>query len=201
MKTDRARLESDPPRSESTRHRPERADGPRRAPFVILVAALLGAGLAALLMLNTAAAADEVQSRQLTSDSADTQDQVTQLKIDIANKEAPSALASKASGLGMVPDPNPVFLTIAPDGSVSILGSAVKVTAAPPPAPSQNTATATTAAPPSPGPANGATPTPTSTATPAPTSPAPTSPAPTSPAPTSPAPTVTSTQTLPGGVR
>jgi hypothetical protein len=175
----------------SGRYRPTRADGPRRAPFIVLVATLLGAGLAALLMLNTAAAADEVQSRRLTSDSADTQDQVTQLKIDIANKQAPSVLASKAAALGMVPDPNPVFLTIAADGSVSILGTPVKVAGPPPPTPTTPTPTPTastsaTAAPPAPGAtptAGGATPAGTSTT------------------PVVPSPTATATQTLPGGVR
>ncbi len=179
-----------PPAGSTGSAGPKRADGPKRAPFVALVAGLLGAGLAALLMLNTAAAADEVEGRQLASDSADTQDQVTQLQIDIAAKQAPNALASKAAALGMVPDPNPVFLSIAPNGSVTVLGSPVKVPAVAVPSASASP-TATPAAPAaSPSP----TATPTAGATPTPGAPAP---APTPAA----SPTPVTTSTLPGGVR
>jgi hypothetical protein len=161
---------------------PKRADGPRRAPFVALVAGLLGAGLAALLTLNTAAAAAEVQGRQLTAASGNTQDQVTQLKIDIAAKQAPGVLASEAAALGMVPDPNPVFLSIAPNGSATVLGSPVKVPGVSVPTPVP-TPTATPAASPSP---TGTSPTPSGTAA--------------VPTPT-PTPTPIVTATLPGGVR
>lgn len=161
-----------------------RADGPRRAPFIALVAGLLGAGLAALLTLNTVAAADEVQGRRLGTASSNTQDQVTQLKIDIAAKQAPQVLASKAAALGMVPDPNPVFLSIAPNGSATILGTPVKV-----PAVAIPVATPTTAAPAVPV----TTPTPTAAATAG----APAAPVVT----TAPTPTPIVTSTLPGGVR
>ena len=91
---------------------------PRRAPFVLLVLGLIGAGLCALLAINTAAAADEVRQRELTSANADTSDQTQQLRIEIANKQAPAALASAARALGMVPNPNPAFLVVGTDGSV-----------------------------------------------------------------------------------
>jgi hypothetical protein len=166
----------------TTQPAPKRADGPRRAPFVALVAGLLGAGFAALLTLNTAAAAAEVQGRQLTAASGNTQDQVTQLKIDIAAKQAPGVLSSEAAALGMVPDPNPVFLSIAPNGSATILGSPIKVPTVVVPTP-----TPTVAAPPA---------TPTASASPGST----TSTSPAAPTAT-PTPTPIVTSTLPGGVR
>ncbi len=153
-----------------------RVEPPRRAPFVFLVVGLLAAGLTALLTLNTVSAAAEIRNNKLQSDSGTTQDQVTQLKIDIAAKQAPGVLAREAAALGMVPDPNPVFLSIAPDGTVTVLGTPVKVPAV---------AVAPAAAP-------------AAAATPAATVPAG---APVAPVVPSPTPTVGPTSTLPGGVR
>jgi hypothetical protein len=109
--------------------------GPRRAPFVLLVLGLIGAGLFALLAINTAAAADEVRQRELTSTNADTLDQTQQLKIDIANKQAPAALASAARALGMVPNPNPAFLLVRSDGAVAVVGSPARASGKPVPTP------------------------------------------------------------------
>jgi hypothetical protein len=105
--------------------------GPRRAPFVVLVLGLLGTGLFALLAINTAAAADEVRQRELTSTNADTLDQTQQLKIDIADKQAPAALASAARALGMVPNPNPAFLLVRSDGAVAVVGSPARASGKP----------------------------------------------------------------------
>jgi hypothetical protein len=105
--------------------------GPRRAPFVLLVLGLIGTGLFALLAINTAAAADEVRQRELSSTNADTLDETQQLKIDIANKQAPAALASAARALGMVPNPNPAFLVVRSDGAVAVVGSPVRASGKP----------------------------------------------------------------------
>jgi hypothetical protein len=99
----------------------------RPVPFAVLVVGLLVAGLWALLALNTAAAAAEVQARQLTSDNANRLDEVQQLQIDINAKQAPGVLAGEAAKLGMVPDTNPVFLSIHADGSVVVLGTPTPV--------------------------------------------------------------------------
>ena len=105
--------------------------GPRRAPFVLLVLGLIGTGLFALLAINTAAAADEVRQRELSSTNADTLDETQQLKIDIANKQAPAALASAARALGMVPNPNPAFLVVRSDGAVAVVGSPARASGKP----------------------------------------------------------------------
>jgi hypothetical protein len=99
-----------------------RDGGPRRAPFVLLVLGLIGAGLCALLVLNTVAAADEVRQRSLADTNADTQNQAQQLQLQIADKQAPAALASAARQLGMVPNPNPAFIVVRPDGKVVVMG-------------------------------------------------------------------------------
>jgi hypothetical protein len=178
-----------------------RADsGARKAPFVLLVVGLLVAGLWALLALNTAAAANEVQARRLTADNADSLDEVEQLRIDIAGKLAPGWLGSAAARLGLVPDSNPLFLSVQSNGAVVVLGTPKAVVAAPAPMPSPvSTPTPVVALPPgaaAPG-VPGSTSTPTPTPTPTPTAGATATPAVPAAAPAAPV----STASLPGGAR
>ncbi len=98
---------------------------------MLLVLGLLAAGLCALLVLNTAAAAAEVRQRSLSSANADSQDLAQQLQLEVANKQAPAALASQARALGLVPDSNPAFLVVRADGSVVVMGSPAPASAAP----------------------------------------------------------------------
>ncbi|HZE50455.1 MAG TPA: hypothetical protein VE074_12885 [Jatrophihabitantaceae bacterium] len=110
--------------------------GPRRAPFVLLIAGLLIGGLCALLALNTAAAAQELRRQSLTQANADSSDDVQQLKAQLAARQAPGALGSAAAALGMVPADHPAFLRILPNGTVKVMGSPQPATAAaPPPSP------------------------------------------------------------------
>ncbi len=96
--------------------------GPRRAPFVLLVAGLLIGGMCSLLALNTAAAAEELRRNALSQSNANLSDDVQQLQAELAARQAPASLASAAAKLGMVPAGNPAFLSIQPDGSVKVLG-------------------------------------------------------------------------------
>lgn len=104
--------------------------GPRRAPFVLLVAGLLIGGMCSLVALNTAAAAEELRRNSLSQSNADLSDDVQQLQAELAARQAPAALASDAAKLGMVPAGNPAFLSIQPDGSVKVLGEPQPATAA-----------------------------------------------------------------------
>ncbi len=175
----RAVLEPEPPKA-------------RRAPFVLLVLGLLGGGLAALLVLNTAAAAAEVRQRNLAAGNATTQDEVQQLQLDIANKQAPGALASAATKLGMIPNGNPAFLAVRPDGTVVVLGSPVPAAVAVIPSATPTAAATATAA-------AGATPTAGATAK---TGTTPTAGAtPTGAGPTAPTTSASVVDTLPGGAR
>jgi len=135
--------------------------GPRRAPFVLLIASLLVGGLCALLALNTAAAAAELRRQSLAQANADAADDVQQLTAELAARRAPAALSSAAAALGMVPADHPVFLRIRPNGSGNVLGSAQPAATSPAPAPSPTpTATLTK----TPTPTKSATPTKTATA-------------------------------------
>jgi hypothetical protein len=105
----------------------------RRLPLPVLLGLMLVAGLCALLALNTASAAQELKQRALTDSNASTLDVEQQLERDLAAKQAPAALASAATAQGLVPNPNPAFLRINADGSVTILGSPAPASVPPPP--------------------------------------------------------------------
>ena len=89
----------------------------------MLLAVLLVGGLCALLALNTASAAQELQQRSLTERNAELSDLAQQLTRDLAAQEAPGSLASAAAAQGLIPNPNPAFLRLNADGSVTVLGS------------------------------------------------------------------------------
>ncbi len=114
-------------------------------PLPVLLGVMLLAGLCALLALNTASAAQELKQSSLTDANANASDQEQQLIRDLASKQAPSALAAAAAAQGLVPNPNPAFLRINANGSVTVLGSAVPASSpvVPPPASATPSKTAT----------------------------------------------------------
>ncbi|HEX2902584.1 MAG TPA: hypothetical protein VHO01_03935 [Jatrophihabitans sp.] len=99
-------------------------------PLPVLLGAMLLAGLCALLALNTASAAQELKQRSLSEANASASDHEQQLLRDLAAKQAPAALASAAAAQGLVPNPNPAFLRINANGSVTVLGSPVPASSA-----------------------------------------------------------------------
>lgn len=112
-------------------------------PFAIVVLAVLGLGLVLLLMINTALDQGAFTLQSAQQRGTQLTDEEQQLQLQLSATTAPGALASEASALGMVPNPQPAFLNPA-DGTV--LGS-------PTPAP--------TTAKPTPSPSSSATPSPT----------------------------------------
>ena len=113
---------------------PLRAAAPK-APFVLLVGALLTAGLAGLLFLHTAIAEDSFRLHDLTTRSAVLTDREQALEQEIAALAAPQQLAARARKLGMVRSENPAFIRTS-DGR--ILGKP-KAGVAPPPKPKPTT--------------------------------------------------------------
>jgi hypothetical protein len=118
---------------------PLRAPAPK-APFVLLVGALLTAGLGGLLFLHTSIAEDSFRLHDLTARSAVLADREQALDQEIAALAAPQRLAARARSLGMVRSENPAFIRTA-DGR--ILGKP-KAGVAPPPKP-KSTASAAAA--------------------------------------------------------
>jgi len=115
---------------------------PARAPFVLLVSAILGGGLVLVLLINTWLAQGSFTVKRLQDQQTSTRNQTQAIAQQIAAQSAPDALAVRAAELGMVPAPNPVFKT--KDGTV--LGVAqiahAAVRPAPPPAPPAPTTSA-----------------------------------------------------------
>lgn len=122
-----------------------------RMPFVALITGLVVGGMALLLLLNTASAANELRRHSFVARDQAIAAQLQELQNEVAASAAPGNLARAAAALGMVPALNPAFLVIGPDGHVRVLGhpgpASGMVLAAPPPAPHSTPATkpATTA--------------------------------------------------------
>jgi cell division protein FtsB len=105
----------------------------RRTPFVVLMVGVLGVGLIALLLLNSVLAANSFAQRRLQKQNSDLSLREQELAREIAALEAPGALESAASRLGLVPSGQRGFLIIDKDGHAHITGTAVPATAPPPP--------------------------------------------------------------------
>ncbi|HWC35760.1 MAG TPA: hypothetical protein VG650_13155 [Mycobacteriales bacterium] len=74
-----------------------------RTPFVVLVGALLLAGLISLLMLHTLAAQDSFRQTSLQQRLANLTDTEQRLEQQVQLDSAPAALRARAKALGMVP--------------------------------------------------------------------------------------------------
>jgi outer membrane biosynthesis protein TonB len=90
---------------------------PPRMPFVIFVVSLLAAGLVGLLLLNTELQRGTFQITALNQQADQLRDNQEQLERQVRTLESPQNLADRALRMGMVPNPNPVFLRLS-DGQV-----------------------------------------------------------------------------------
>jgi hypothetical protein len=114
-----------------------------KAPFVVLLGALLTTGLAGLLYLHTALAEDSFRLHDLATRSAVLADQEQALEQEVAEAASPSRLAERAEALGMVRSENPAFIRLS-DGAV--LGKPKPgVAPPPPPAPTPSASPSTSA--------------------------------------------------------
>jgi hypothetical protein len=87
-----------------------RSGVPPRAPFVLLVVALLGGALVSLLLLNTVLAEDAFTLTELEQSNKLLTQQRQALQEQIAREESPERLAQKAKALGMVQPVRPAFI-------------------------------------------------------------------------------------------
>lgn len=90
---------------------------PPRMPFVLFVVALLAGGLVGLLLLNTELQRGTFEVTRLNEQAGQLRDQQEALERQARILESPQHLSTQAQKLGMVPNPNPVFLRV-PDGKV-----------------------------------------------------------------------------------
>ncbi|WP_329044733.1 hypothetical protein OG738_25915 [Amycolatopsis sp. NBC_01488] len=117
-----------------------------RASFVLMMMALLAAGVATTLWLTTQAIADSYRLEQLRTTNSNLAETKEQLQREVAKAESPSSLAPAAQQLGMVPGGDPARIVVGPDGKTSLVGEPKKakadtpaVPAAPPAAPAAGT--------------------------------------------------------------
>jgi hypothetical protein len=117
--------------------RPRRQIAPglasRRAPFVLLVVALLVVTTVGLLILNTAIAVDSLKATELRAANAERAQEVQRLERQVVAAGTPAEVAGAAVAAGLVPAGSAAFLVIAADGSSTLRG--IPEPAEAPPAP------------------------------------------------------------------
>ncbi len=102
---------------------PRHAPRAPRVPFAVLVLSLVVGGLALLLALNTASAANELRRHDVAAKDAGVAARLQVLRNRVAASAAPGNLARAARALGMVEATKPAFLVVGADGKVRVMGS------------------------------------------------------------------------------
>lgn len=95
----------------------------RRAPFVLLLLALLVGTTLGLLVLNTAIAVDSLKATALRSANAQRSEEVQRLQRQVITAGTPEQVAADATRAGMVPAGQPGFLVLGPDGRSTLRGT------------------------------------------------------------------------------
>ncbi|MGB9372774.1 MAG: hypothetical protein WCA82_01295 [Jiangellales bacterium] len=93
-----------------------------RAAFVTVVMLVLGTGLVGLLLMTTGMQQRAFALFEMQGQVADLREQRQTLTAELAEREAPGALAKAATLAGMVPNDTPAFLDLE---SATILGEIV----------------------------------------------------------------------------
>ncbi|RAS61650.1 hypothetical protein C8D87_10993 [Lentzea atacamensis] len=107
-----------------------------KAPFVVLVMLVLGAGVAGIMYFSTQAAADTYRLQEAKAEAEKLTLRMEQLRREVALLESPTDLARRAAEMGLVEPSNPARLRQNPDGSIEEFGkpsAPTRSTPAPPP--------------------------------------------------------------------
>ncbi|HYJ67090.1 MAG TPA: hypothetical protein VEX15_05445 [Nocardioidaceae bacterium] len=96
---------------------PPRMANARSGPFVLLVSAMLVVGLVGLLLLNLSMQKGSFRLAALESEASHLQTREQSLDMKVDRLSSSDRLAAEAIDMGMVPNPNPVFLDLS-DGSI-----------------------------------------------------------------------------------
>jgi hypothetical protein len=100
-----------------------RAERIRRAPFVLLVVALLVGTTLGLLILNTAIAVDSLKATELRAANAERAEQVQRLEQQVVAGDAPAEVARAAVAAGLLPAGAAAYLVLDPDGGAILRGT------------------------------------------------------------------------------
>ncbi|TYP88317.1 hypothetical protein [Blastococcus xanthinilyticus] len=117
----------------------------RKAPFVILVVALLGLTTLGLLVLNTAIAVDSLKASSLRADNAARAQEVQRLEQLVVAGSTPAEVARAAVAAGLVPAGVAGYLVLGPEGTTTMRGNPEPAPAPEPPLAAESTAPGSTA--------------------------------------------------------
>jgi hypothetical protein len=106
---------------------PRRQTRAARVPFVILVAAVMLAGVVGLLLFNTSMQQASFRATALEAQARELHTVEQSLKMQLDQLRDPQRVATRARSLGMVPLVNPAFIEL---GTGKVLGNPVPATAA-----------------------------------------------------------------------
>jgi hypothetical protein len=96
-----------------------------RAPFVLLVVALLVCTTLGLLILNTVIAVDSLKATALRAENAERAQEVQRLEQQVTSAGTPAEIARAAEAAGLVPAGPAGYLVLDPDGGAVLRGTAV----------------------------------------------------------------------------
>lgn len=88
-----------------------------RIPFIAVLIAVFGAGMAGLLMLNTTLQNQAFEGRALTRQANELVYSQAELETELSRRSSVAELGRRASALGMRANPEPAFLVV-PSGKV-----------------------------------------------------------------------------------
>jgi len=97
----------------------------KRAPFVLLVVALLVGTTLGLLVLNTAIAVDSLKATQLRAENAERAQELQRLERQVISGSTPAEIARAAEAAGLVPAGPAAYVVIEPDGTSVLRGTPV----------------------------------------------------------------------------
>jgi hypothetical protein len=110
---------------ERTRRRLPAAVAHRRAPFVLLVLALLVGTTLGLLVLNTAIAVDSLKVTSLKSANDQRAQEVQRLQREVTTAGTPEQVAADAKKAGLIPAGTAGYLVIGRNGQSTLRGTPV----------------------------------------------------------------------------
>ena len=94
-----------------------------RAPFVLLVVALLVGTTLGLLILNTVIAVDSLEATSLRAENAERAQEVQRLEQQVTTAGTPAEIARSAEAAGLVPAGTAGYLVLDPDGGAILRGT------------------------------------------------------------------------------
>ena len=115
--TPRLRPQKSQPRNRALRLVAPVSSRARKAPFVVVVLALVGMGLVGLILMSTVLQAQSFEVAKLNEQVETLKTRQQALNREVDQLQSPSNLANRALQLGMVQNANPVFLRL-DDGEV-----------------------------------------------------------------------------------